>query len=387
MTTRRGAFLDHVDSFDAEFFGISPREAATMDPQQRLMLEMAWEALEDAGHAGPDLSGSRAGVYLGIANNDYGRALYSHPDGIDAYFGTGNAYSVAAGRLSYFLGVHGPSLAIDTACSSSLVALHLACQGLRLGECDLALAGGVNLILTPEMNITFTKARMMAADGKCKTFDVAADGYVRGEGCAIIVLKRLSDAVADGDRVLAVVRGTAVNQDGRSGGLTAPNGPAQEAVIRAALEASGVPPTSVGYVEAHGTGTPLGDPIEVGALNGALCQGRDPLRPLLIGSVKTNLGHLEAAAGVAGVVKVVLALQRGEIPPHLHFTQGNPHIDWAGMAGHGPCRRDAVDTDRGPPHRGYQFVRFQWDQCARDRRGGAGCDAAAARDASVRFMC
>jgi acyl transferase domain-containing protein/SAM-dependent methyltransferase len=329
MTTRHGAFLDRVDSFDAEFFGISPREAATMDPQQRLLLEVAWEALEDAGHAGADLAGSRAGVYLGIANNDYGRALYSRPETIDAYFGTGNAFSVAAGRLSYFLGVHGPSLAIDTACSSSLVALHLACQGLRLGECDLALAGGVNLILTPEMNITFTKARMMAADGKCKTFDAAADGYVRGEGCAIIVLKRLSDAVAHGDRVLAVVRGTAVNQDGRSGGLTAPNGPSQEAVIRAAIEASGIDPTTVGYVEAHGTGTPLGDPIEVGALNGALCQGRDPMKPLLIGSVKTNLGHLEAAAGVAGIIKIVLALQRGQIPPHLHFTRGNPHIDWA----------------------------------------------------------
>ena len=328
MTTRYGAFLDRVDSFDAEFFGISPREAATMDPQQRLLLEVAWEALEDAGHAGPTLAGSRAGVYLGIANNDYGRALYSQPDAIDAYFGTGNAYSVAAGRLSYFLGVHGPSLAIDTACSSSLVALHLACQGLRLGECDLALAGGVNLVLTPEMNITFSKARMMAADGKCKTFDATADGYVRGEGCAIVALRRLSDAVANRDRILAVVRGTAVNQDGRSGGLTAPNGPAQEAVIRAALEAAGVSPATVSYVEAHGTGTPLGDPIEVGALNAALCQGRNPQRPLLVGSVKTNLGHLEAAAGVAGIIKVVLALQRREIPAQLHFTRGNPHIDW-----------------------------------------------------------
>jgi acyl transferase domain-containing protein/SAM-dependent methyltransferase len=328
MITRYGAFVDRVDAFDAEFFGISPREAATMDPQQRLLLEVAWEALEDAGHAGPTLAGSRAGVYLGIANNDYGRALYSQPDAIDAYFGTGNAYSVAAGRLSYFLGVHGPSLAIDTACSSSLVALHLACQGLRLGECDLALAGGVNLILTPEMNITFSKARMMAPDGKCKTFDATADGYVRGEGCAVVVLKRLSDAIADRDRILAVVRGTAVNQDGRSGGLTAPNGPAQEAAIRAALAAAGLPPGAVSYVEAHGTGTPLGDPIEVGALNAALCENRDARRPLHIGSVKTNLGHLEAAAGIAGIIKVVLALQRREIPPQLHFTRGNPHIDW-----------------------------------------------------------
>ncbi len=349
MTTRHGAFIDRVDAFDAEFFGISPREAATMDPQQRVLLEVAWEALEDAGHAGPNLAGSRAGVYVGIANNDYGRALYSQPETIDAYFGTGNAYSVAAGRLSYFLGVHGPSLAIDTACSSSLVALHLACQGLRLGDCDLALAGGVNLVLTPEMNITFTKARMMAVDGKCKTFDEAADGYVRGEGCAIIALKRLSDAVADRDRILAVVRGTAVNQDGRSGGLTAPNGPAQEAVIRAALDAAGVAPAVVSYVEAHGTGTPLGDPIEVGALNAALCEGRDRQRPLLIGSVKTNLGHLEAAAGVAGIIKVVLALQRREIPPQLHFTRGNPHIDWAAWPVNVPVRVtpwDAIDGRR-----------------------------------------
>jgi acyl transferase domain-containing protein/SAM-dependent methyltransferase len=328
MTTRYGAFVDKVDSFDAEFFGISPREAATMDPQQRLMLEVAWTALEDAGHAGSGLAGSRTGVYLGVANNDYGRALYAHAEAIDAYFATGNAYSVVAGRLAYFLGVHGPAIAVDTACSSSLVALHLAIQGLRLRECDMALAGGVNLILTPEMNINFSKASMMAPDGRCKTFDASADGYVRGEGCGMLVLRRLSDARADGDRILAVVRGSALNQDGRSGGLTAPNGPAQEAVIRAALDSAGVTGAAIGYVETHGTGTPLGDPIEVGALAAALCKDRNPARPLPIGSVKTNLGHLEAAAGVASVVKVVLALQRGEIPPHLHFSRGNPHIDW-----------------------------------------------------------
>jgi acyl transferase domain-containing protein len=329
MTTRHGGFLDEVDRFDAEFFGISPREAATMDPQQRLLLEVAWHALEDAGHAPAGLAGSRTGVYLGISNNDYGRALYAHLDAIDAYFATGNACSVAAGRLSYFLGLHGPSVAVDTACSSSLVALHLACQGLRLGECDSALVGGVNLILTPEMNVNFSKARMMAADGRCKTFDAAADGYVRGEGCCVLVLRRLSDALAAGDRILAVVRGSALNQDGRSGGLTAPNGPAQEAVLRAALAAAEVPADAIGYVEAHGTGTSLGDPIEVGALGAVLCAGRDPGRPLAIGSVKTNIGHLEAAAGLAGVAKVVLALQRKEIPPHLHFRSGNPHVDWA----------------------------------------------------------
>ena len=331
MTTRHGAFLEHVDQFDAEFFGISPREAASMDPQQRLMLEVAWEALEDAGHAPSSLDGSRTGIYVGVANNDYGRALFSHTDLIDAYVSTGNAYSVVAGRLSYFLGLQGPSIAIDTACSSSLVALHLACQGLRLGECDLALAGGVNVILTPELNINFSKARMMAPDGRCKTFDAAADGYVRGEGCATVVLRRLSDALADGDRILAVIRGSAVNQDGRSGGLTAPNGPAQEAVVRAALKIGEIEPGTVSYIETHGTGTPLGDPIEVGALGAVFAKGRDANHPLIIGSVKSNIGHLEAAAGIAGLIKVVLGLQRQEIPPNLHFKSGNPRIDWAGL--------------------------------------------------------
>ena len=329
MTTRYGAFLEAVDRFDAEFFGISPREAASMDPQQRLLLEVTWEALENAGHAPASLNGASAGVYLGIANGDYGRALFAQRDAIDTYYSTGNAYSVAAGRLSYVLGARGPAIAVDTACSSSLVALHLACQGLRNGDCDLALAGGVNLILTPEMNINFSKAGMMAADGRCKTFDAAADGYVRGEGCGVLVLRRLADALKDNDRVLAVIRGSAVNQDGRSSGLTAPNGPSQEAVIRAALAAAQVASEDIGYIETHGTGTPLGDPIEVGALAAAL--GRDRERPLLIGSVKTNIGHLEAAAGIAGVVKVILALQRGEIPPHLHFRAGNPHIDWDAM--------------------------------------------------------
>ena len=331
MITRYGAFIEDVDRFDAEFFNISPREAQSMDPQQRIMLQVAWEALEDAGHAGAGLAGSRTGVYLGVANNDYGRALYGFPELIDPYFSTGNAYSVVAGRLSYFLGLRGPSVAIDTACSSSLVAIHLACQALRLRECDAALAGGVNLILTPEMNINFSKARMMAPDGRCKTFDASADGYVRGEGCAMIMLRRLSDALADGDRILAVIRGSALNQDGRSNGLTAPNGPSQEAVIREALAAAQLPATSIGYIEAHGTGTPLGDPIEVGAIGAALCEERDPGSPLLIGSVKTNFGHLEAAAGVAGLIKVVLSLQRAEIPAHLHFKSGNPHIDWESL--------------------------------------------------------
>lgn len=331
MTTRYGGFLAEVDQFDAEFFGISPREAASMDPQQRLLLEVSWEALEDAGHAPDCLAGTRTGVYLGIANSDYGRALFADRDLIDGYASTGNAYSVAAGRLSYFFGFHGPSVAVDTACSSSLVALHLASQALRLRECDFALVGGVNLILTPEMNINFSKARMMATDGRCKSFDAAADGYVRGEGCAVVLLRRLPDALAGSDRILAIVRGTAVNQDGRSGGLTAPNGPAQEEVIRAALAAAEVSASAVSYVESHGTGTALGDPIEARALGAVYGEARDPNRPLLVGSIKTNIGHLEAAAGVAGLLKVVLALRRREVPPNLHFSRGNPHIDWAGL--------------------------------------------------------
>ncbi len=331
MTTRFGAFLDGVDRFDAEFFGISPREAETMDPQQRLVLEVAWEALEDAGRAPRSLAGSRTGVYLGIANSDYGRALFERREMIDTYFSTGNALSVAAGRVSYLLGLQGPAMSVDTACSSSLAAVHLACQALRLDECDLALAGGVNVILTPELNISFSKARMMAADGRCKTFDAAADGYVRGEGCALIALRRLRDALADGDRVLALVRGSAANQDGRSGGLTAPNGPAQEAVIRAALRAANADARDVVYVEAHGTGTPLGDPIELGALGAVVAAGRGAGEPLPVGSVKTNIGHAETAAGIAGLLKGVLMLQRSEIPPHLHLQTPSPYVDWDGL--------------------------------------------------------
>jgi acyl transferase domain-containing protein len=332
MTTREGGFIEAMDRFDAEFFGISPLEAQSMDPQQRLVLELAWHALEDAGHAPSKLAGARAGIYLGIANGDYGRALFARPELIDPYFSPGNAFSVASGRIAYLLGLHGPAISVDTACSSSLVAIHLACQALKSGECDLALAGGVNLILTPELNINFSKAGMLARDGRCKTFDASADGYVRGEGGGIVVLRRLKDAVADGDRILAVVAGSAVNQDGRSNGLTAPNGPAQEAVIRAALASARVSPLDVGYVEAHGTGTSLGDPIEVNALGAALADGRDPQKPLLIGSVKTNIGHLEAAAGVAGLLKAVLVLQRGEVPANLHLEVPNPHIDWASMS-------------------------------------------------------
>ena len=327
--SRHGAFLDDVDGFDADFFGISPREANTMDPQQRLLLEVAWEALEHAGIAPKSLWGSSTGVYLGISTDDYSKKLFAAREMIDPYFATGSAHSVAAGRLSYFLSLKGPSRAVDTACSASLVAVHLACQSLRNGESTLALTGGVNLILSPDLHINFSKSRMLSTSGRCRTFDRDADGYVRGEGCGVLVLKPLDRAMADRDTVLAVIRGSAVNQDGRSGGLTAPNGPSQEAVINAALQNSGIAPLSVNYVEAHGTGTSLGDPIEIGALGRVYCQGRSPGAPLWVGSVKTNFGHLEAAAGITGLIKTTIMLQKGMIPPSLHFENPSPHIPWS----------------------------------------------------------
>jgi acyl transferase domain-containing protein/acyl carrier protein len=330
MSTRFGGFIGGIDRFDAEFFGITPREAASMDPQQRLLLEVAWEALEDAGQAPDSLAGSATGVFVGVCNADYFQnVVRQDPAGLDAYVATGGAHSVAAGRVAYVLGLQGPNLAVDTACSSSLVAVHLACQSLRNRECRMALAGGVNLILSPEVTIILSRAHMMAPDGRCKAFDARADGFVRAEGAGLVVLKRLSDAQADGDEVLAVIRGTAVNQDGRSNGLTAPNGAAQEAVVRSALANARVAPHEIAYVEAHGTGTSLGDPIELRALGAALGAGRAGDRPVVVGSLKTNIGHLEPAAGVAGLIKVVLALRHGEIPAQLHFETPNPHIPWS----------------------------------------------------------
>jgi malonyl CoA-acyl carrier protein transacylase len=327
MYTRNGGFVNDVDTFDAHFFNISPREAMSLDPQQRLLLEVSWQALENSYQDPLHLYESSTGVFLGICSNDYSRKLSSTGE-IDAYFGTGNAISAAAGRLSYFLGLTGPSLAVDTACSSSLVAVHLACQSLRKQECSLALAGGVNLLLSPENSIVFSQARMLSPDGRCKTFDAAADGYVRGEGCGVIVLKRLSDAIKSQDNILAVIRGSAINQDGPSGGLTVPNGPSQQKVIRQALKNGGVDPSLVSYIEAHGTGTSLGDPIEVKALGAVFSKSHSPEYPLMIGSLKTNMGHLEAAAGIAGLIKVVLQLQYQEIVPHLHLKEPNPHINW-----------------------------------------------------------
>ncbi|MFN6462917.1 MAG: SDR family NAD(P)-dependent oxidoreductase [Nostoc sp. DedVER02] len=330
MYTRHGGFIADIDQFDAQFFGISPREAISLDPQQRILLEVSWEALENAAVAPQNLVGSQTGVFIGLISNEYMQLQIQHknPETIDAYYGTGGIGSAAAGRISHSLGLRGPSLVVDTACSSSLVSIHLAVQSLRRGECNLALAGGVNLILLPETNIFLSKSKAVAADGRCKTFDASANGFVRGEGCGVVVLKRLSEALADNDPILAVIRGSAVNHDGRSSGFTVPSTTAQQELLHQALANANVEAQQVNYIEAHGTGTSLGDPIEVGALASVLCAGRSFEQPLVISSVKTNIGHLEAAAGVAGLMKVVLALQHQEIPPHLHLQQPNPMIAW-----------------------------------------------------------
>ncbi len=349
MSTRWAGLLDQVDQFDADFFGIAPREAAAMDPQQRLLLEVAWETLNDAGRSPESLNDTSTGIFFALYNSDYARLQFSDPATIGAHTSSGTSHGVAAGRLSYLLNLHGPSMAIDTACSSSLVAVHLACQSLRAGECSLALAGGVSALITPEETISLSKWGMLAPDGRCKTFDAAANGFVRGEGCGIVALKRLADALADGDRVLALVRGSAVNQDGRSAVLTAPNGIAQEAVLRQALKNARITGGQLSYVEAHGTGTALGDPIEVEALAAVVGQPRLDGSSCHLGSVKTNLGHLEAASGVAGLIKVVLAMQHHTIPPHLHFKKLNPLISLAGT-----CLAiggDAVPWPAGPAPR------------------------------------
>ena len=331
MNTRRGGFLDQIDQFDAAFFKIAPVEAVQMDPQQRLLLEVTWESLEDAGIVPSQLAGASVGVFVGIMSNDYGEISRFAPEVVDAYTCPGNGYCIAANRLSYVFDFHGPSVAVDTACSSSLVAVDLACASLARGECRLAIAGGVNALLSPWGSIYFTKASLMSPDGCCKPFDAGANGIVRGEGAGVVVLKRLADAVADGDAIYAIIRGTAVNQDGRSNGLTAPNRWAQEAVLRAAYERAGVSPGAVQYVEAHGTGTPLGDPLEAMALGAVLAVDRSPEQPCLIGSVKSNLGHLESAAGIAGLIKVSLALKHRAIPPTLHFHTPNPNIPFAAL--------------------------------------------------------
>ncbi len=329
MYTRWGGFIDGVDQFDPLFFGIAPREASRMDPQQRVLLEVAWEALEDAGIAPDRLAGSPTGVFVGIGGTDYSKIpthFENHFEYIDAHVGTGNALSIAANRISYVLDLRGPSFIVDTACSSALLAVHLAIQSLRHRECNLALAGGVNLILSPEVMIAFSKARMLSPTGKCRPFDAAADGYVRGEGCGIVVLKRLSDALRDGDQIWAVLRGSATNQDGRTSGITAPNARSQQEVIRAALANAGVSPREVTYIEAHGTGTPLGDPIEIQGLQPIFRRSADSDPPCYLTSVKANIGHTETASGIAGIIKVALMMRHGFIPGQLHLTKLNPNI-------------------------------------------------------------
>ncbi|MGA2850722.1 MAG: SDR family NAD(P)-dependent oxidoreductase, partial [Terracidiphilus sp.] len=332
IATRHGGFLSDVDKFDAPFFGISRREAISMDPQQRLLLETSWEALEHAGVSPKDIAGSQTGFFFGISTADYCQLLFqSGYEGIDPYTGTGGAHSIAAGRVAYILGTHGPAIVVDTSCSSSLVALHLAGQSLRTGECDLALVGGVNLILSPESTIALSKAHMLSPDGRSRAFDAAANGFARAEGCGVAAIKLLSHAIADRDNIWAVIRGSAVNHDGHSSGLTAPNGAAQERLLRQALHAADIKAADIQYVEAHGTGTALGDPIEAHALAAVLGAGREERNPLYVGSVKTNIGHLEAAAGIAGVIKTALCLRHGIIPASLHFRQLNPHINLNGV--------------------------------------------------------
>ncbi|MBZ0294961.1 MAG: type I polyketide synthase [Anaerolineae bacterium] len=340
--TRRGGFIEQpIEHFDAPFFGISPREARSMDPQQRMLLEVAWETLEHAGQAPERVAGSKTGVFVGMTMQDYLMRQANRIDvnQIDAYHSTGGVLNAAVGRISYTMGLRGPCMAVDTACSSSLVAIHLAVQALRNGECSMALVGGVNHILVPEVTVSLTKAHMMAPDGHCKTFDERADGFVRSEGCGMVALKRLSDAIADGDRIYAVVRGSSVNHGGASSGFTVPNKLAQATLVRDALENADVKPEQISYVETHGTGTSLGDPIEIRALVDALGEGRAADNPLILGAVKSNFGHLEAGAGIIGLMKLALAAYHGEIPPNIHMENRNSFIAWDSMPMHLPTER------------------------------------------------
>ena len=329
MNARMAGLLDRVDDFDPGFFGISPREAIQMDPQQRLALELTWEALEDAGLRPDVLRGSRTGLFVGVVWHDYETSARKAASEITVHSGTGQALSIVANRISYALGLQGPSIALDTACSSSLVSVHLACRSLQAGDATLALAGGVNMIIDPDTMVTLSKFGGLSPTSQLCAFDARANGFVRGEGGGFVVLKPLNRALADGDPIYAVIRGSAVNNDGASNGLTAPNPAAQEAVLREACARSGIETADLRYVEAHGTGTPLGDPIEAHALGEVYGRERALDQPLLVGSVKTNIGHLEGASGIAGFIKLILSVRHRQIPPSLNFEEPNPHIDFA----------------------------------------------------------
>lgn len=352
-----GGFLDSIDQFDPFFFGISPIEAKYMDPQQRLLLELSYEALDDAGQINANSDETKTGVFIGISINEYSHLQVGDPTRITSHSGTGNALSIAANRISYYFNFRGPSMAIDTACSSSLTAVHLACQSLKRGECNMALAGGVNMILSPAHSIAFTKAGVLAPDGRCKTFDAQANGYVRGEGGGVVVLKKLSDALADGDLIYSVIMGGAINQDGRTNGLMAPSSDSQEAMLREAYQDAGVSPTSVQYIEAHGTGTLLGDSMEAKALGAVMGENRKN-GPCAIGSVKTNMGHLEAAAGIAGLIKVSLSLKNKTIPPSLNYHSPNPHIPFEAFNLQVNHELNAWPSSSGPAHAGVSSFGF-----------------------------
>jgi acyl transferase domain-containing protein len=326
MYTRAGGFIADIDKFDAGFFGISPREARRIDPQQRLLLELTWEALESAGIVPERLAGSQTGVFVGISLSDYAAMQREEPDQVDPYVMSGSAISNAANRISYIFDLHGPSFAVDTACSSSLVAVHEACVSLWRGESSLAIAAGVSALLSPSGGIGFSKARMLSPTNRCRPFDAAGDGYVRSEGGGVVILQPLAQAIAEKNPVYAVIVGSGVNSDGRTKGLAMPNQAAQEALLRRVYRDAGIDPGEITYVEAHGTGTSVGDPIECGALGTVLGASRAPGDCCRIGSVKSNIGHLEPASGIAGLLKVVLALRHRAIPRTLHFTVPNPKI-------------------------------------------------------------
>ena len=326
MITRWGGFIDRIEEFDARFFGISPREALRMDPQQRWLLEVTWEAMEDGGQSPDRWAGTNVGVFVGISSNDYANIQMKGPFDVDVHTNSGSTLSIASGRISYLFDLKGPSMSVDTACSSALVAVNLACNSIWDGHCEAAVAAGVNALLTPDSSIGFSKASMLSPDGRCFAFDERANGYVRGEGAGAIILKPLSRAQADRDPIYATIRATVVNQDGRTNAMTVPGQESQETMLEEAYQDAGISPGRVSYMEAHGTGTPVGDPIEVKAIGGVLSRYRDSSDPCVIGSVKTNIGHLESASGIAGLIKTALILKHGKIPPNLHFETPNPNI-------------------------------------------------------------